>query len=104
MRARNLKKLLIGVFCVLLLVGLIIGYRTTRATWFCGSCHAMEPFLASLSRDVSHRDLECAQCHLPDSPWSSIGPQTARVVSDTLANFKDPEDYAFRGHVKDRNC
>ncbi len=48
---------------MLLIVGGVGSVELTSQSWFCSSCHIMEPYYASWKHGP-HKDIECIKCHI----------------------------------------
>lgn len=53
---------IIGIAAVVLLVSLVLMYKAIERPWFCGSCHNMDPYIASWKQS-KHRMVVCVDCH-----------------------------------------
>lgn len=66
--------------------GSIGSVELTSQSWFCNSCHIMNPYYASW-KTSSHKDIECVQCHIAPGMTNFIGAKLnglGQVVDDVL--------------------
>ena len=73
--------IVLGVMVAFVAVGLLLT-RVTASPRVCGSCHEMQPALASW-RESGHTQIGCPSCHEKPRPWYQF-PQTLAVRAAML--------------------
>ncbi|MCC6676438.1 MAG: NapC/NirT family cytochrome c [Phycisphaerales bacterium] len=71
---------------VVFVVGSIGSVELTSQSWFCNSCHIMNPYYDSW-KISSHKDIECVSCHIAPGVDNFIGAKLnglGQVVDDVL--------------------
>ncbi|MBS0196167.1 MAG: NapC/NirT family cytochrome c [Planctomycetes bacterium] len=83
--ARHKFKVALGVLGLLTVVG-IGSVELTSQSWFCNSCHIMNPYYDSW-KVGSHKDVECVKCHISPGADNFVAAKLnglGQVVDDVL--------------------
>jgi nitrate/TMAO reductase-like tetraheme cytochrome c subunit len=83
-KRRLLKRAAIGG--VLMVVFMVASVEISSQSWFCNSCHIMNPFYSSWKSDP-HSDVHCVECHIAPGVDSFIMAKlngAGQVVDDVL--------------------
>jgi nitrate/TMAO reductase-like tetraheme cytochrome c subunit len=67
-------------------VGSVLTVEATSKSWFCNSCHVMEPFYDSW-KTSAHDDVECVKCHITPGAQNFLSAKLnglGQVVDDVL--------------------
>lgn len=86
LRLRGRRKwVVIGGLCMLPVMG-IGSVELTSQSWFCNSCHIMEPYYTSWKHGP-HKDIECVKCHISPGVDNFLAAKfngLGQVVDDVL--------------------
>ena len=89
----TVKRLAIG--SVLFVVFMVVSVEISSQSWFCNSCHIMEPFYTSWKNDT-HTEVHCVECHIDPGVDNFIAAKLngAGQVVDDLLNRTSPKPSA----------
>jgi len=76
-----------SIFLVIFGVLNVAAVETTSQSWFCNSCHIMNPYYSTW-KVGTHKDVECVKCHIPpgfDNFVSAKLNGAGQVVDDILS-------------------
>jgi nitrate/TMAO reductase-like tetraheme cytochrome c subunit len=76
-----------AIFLVLFGIMNVAAVETTSQSWFCNSCHIMNPYYSTWQHG-SHKDVACVSCHIPPGAENLIFAKlngAGQVVDDLLA-------------------
>ena len=78
------------------------GVYLSSQSWFCDSCHYMEPYVESW-RTSSHSEVECHTCHFSSDPIVLMKQKT-HAMATTIRYFVGTYDILPRAEVEDEAC
>ena len=81
------RKSLILIGGAVFVLGSIGSVELTSQSWFCGTCHIMDPYHKSWG-ESTHRGVKCVECHIPPGAGNFISAKLnglGQVVDDVLA-------------------
>ncbi|MBI5360406.1 MAG: hypothetical protein HZA48_07465 [Planctomycetes bacterium] len=94
------------IFCGLIVVAAIgmltLSYELSTHSWFCGKCHYMTPYVDNW-KTSSHKDVECANCHMQNS-FSGILKSQFKAIASTIRYATNTHDKIPRSEIDDANC
>lgn len=94
-------------FCIVVFVvtvaGAILSLQISSASWFCSSCHYMDPYIEAW-KTSKHSDVPCAKCHYPVGDF--IGELNAKIAASayTIKYLTGTFTGAPQAEVHDANC
>lgn len=89
-----------GVIAMVVLMPVTV--ELTSQSWFCNSCHIMNPYYASWHTGP-HKEVECVRCHIPPGMGNFVTAKlngAGQVVDDVL----DRTSGKPSAHVPDSSC
>lgn len=84
-KKRRRIELIVGGAVIFLIFNVAL-VETTSQSWFCNSCHIMNPYYSSW-KTGTHKDIECVQCHIEPGAQSFLAAKLnglGQVVDDVL--------------------